>query len=160
MTEGEKNDSNFASGAFETARVVAMTAANGGSGDGTKACVFAATATAGALTVVAEIVNKSTEPNKMITADEMLLAALLVACICPGVSGGDNGFGVVAWSPDVIHDAMKAFERVTGRSPEPFMNPQLVAMVSESEVNALHAWEQFKKERAAFLERGGKPLDS
>ena len=162
MTDDERKESEFVSGAFGTARLVAMHAANYGKPDATKATTYAITATAGALTVVAELTNKATKMGGAVSFDEMLFAAILTAYVCQGTPGEDHGFGLIAWSPDVLRDAMLAFERVTGRKPELFMSEGLIALIAEVEAEGVKAWEQFRAMRAAAVaaaEREGKPLN-
>lgn len=70
-------------------------------------------------------------PEKGITPEALLFAVLLVNKIAPEHDAKSHGIHT-EFSPFVIFEAMEAYEKLTGKQPDLYLNPQMVKAAREA----------------------------
>lgn len=71
-------------------------------------------------------------PELGITKESILFAALLTVRMSPELDHS-NDTVPVEFSPMVVLDAMDDFEKLTGKKPDPFLNPAMIASARKNE---------------------------
>lgn len=104
-------------------------------------------------------------PNKllqMINTETILFAALIAARMHGGVTAageiedvdgidasGLTVTGEVEFGPHVLHLAIEDWKKVTGKKPEDYFRPDLLAAIAESERDSMAPLDEFLKKRMA-----------